>query len=67
MEIEVQFKMKADGSYVAVGNRDRIYEITEGPHGTWMLTVMSFIHADVHETLKDCFASAASWEEEDEE
>ena len=63
----MQFKMKKDGSYVAVGKHDRVYEITRGPHGTWLLNVMSFIYADVHESLEDCFNEAASWEEGDEE
>jgi hypothetical protein len=59
----MQFKMKKDGSYVAAGNNDRIYEISQGPHGTWVLTVMSFLCAEVYETLEDCFNEAASWEE----
>jgi hypothetical protein len=63
----MQFKMRKDGSYVAVGKHDRIYEITEGPHGTWLLEVMSFIGASVHEALEDCFDEAATWEQEDEE
>jgi len=60
----MQFKMRKDGSYVAVGQHDRIYEVTEGPHGTWLLEVMSLICSNVHETLQDCFDEAASWEEE---
>ena len=63
----MQFKMKKDGSYVAVGKHERIYEISQGPHGTWVLNVMSFLCAEVRETLEDCFDEAASWEGEDEE
>ena len=63
----MQFKMRKDGSYVAVGKHDRIYEITEGPRGTWLLEAMSLICSNVHETLEDCFDEAATWEQEDEE
>ena len=63
----MQFKMKNDGSYVADGNHDRIYEISQGSHGTWVLTVMSLQDVSIHETLEDCFNEAASWEEGDEE
>ena len=62
----MQFKMQKDGSYVAEGKRDWQYEITEGPHGTWVLKVVSCVHTQTLETLEECFDTAATWEVEED-
>jgi hypothetical protein len=61
----MRFKMERDGSYLAEGEGDWRYEITEGPHGTWVLKVSGCVHKQTLETLEECFDTAETWELEE--